>query len=79
MKMGEKQRARLGHSTRKLDSQVATYVDFTGQPHVGDSHAYFEGGPLANKNVETFFRSVLNGDIWEKPSRFDPARNIYRL
>lgn len=79
MKMGELQKARLGHYGRKLDSRVATYVDFTGQPHVGDSHAYFEGGALANKKVDAFFKAVLNGEIWDKPSRFDPARNIFRL
>ncbi|MBN2705317.1 MAG: alpha/beta hydrolase [Deltaproteobacteria bacterium] len=79
MKMGEKQQARLGHYLRKLDSRVATYVDFTNQPHVGDAHAYFEGSALANRKVETFFRTVLNGGIGENPDRFDFARNVYRL
>ena len=79
MKMGEKQQARLGHYLRKLDSKVATYVDFTNQPHVGDLHAYFEGSALTNKKVEAFFRSVLNGEVGEKSARFDSARNVYRL
>lgn len=79
MKMGENQKARLGHYLRKLDSKVATYVDFTNQPHVGDSHSYFEGSALTNKKVQTFFKSVLNGEIGEESARFDSARNVYRL
>jgi esterase/lipase superfamily enzyme len=79
MKMGEKQQARLGHYLRKLDSKVATYVDFTDQPHVGDSHAYFEGSAIANKKVEAFFKSILSGEIGEESARFDSARNVYRL
>lgn len=79
LKMGEQQKARLGHYLRGLDSRVATYVDFTGQAHVGDSHAYFEGASLGNAKVKAFFNAVLNGAIGEDSARFDPARNVYRV
>lgn len=79
MKMGEQQKVRLGHYTKKLDSKIATYIDVTDQPHVGDSHAYFEGDALANKKVEAFFHTVFNGGTGESSARFDIAQNIYRL
>ena len=79
MKMGEQQKVRLGHYTKKLDSKIATYVDFTDQPQVGDSHAYFEGGALANEKVKAFFHTVFNGGTGENSAHFDTARNLYRL
>lgn len=79
LKMGEQQKARLGHYLRRLDSRVATYIDFTSQPHVGDSHAYFEDSPLKNAKVQDFFKASLNGKVAEKPTRYDPSRNVHRL
>ena len=77
--MGEQQKARLGHYLRRLDSRVATYIDVTSQPHVGDSHAYFEESPLKNAKVLDFFKASLNGKVAEKPTRYDPSRNVHRL
>lgn len=71
MKMGEQQKARLGHYTRRLDARTATYVDVTNQPHVGDSHAYFEGDALANEKVLRFFHTVFNGGTGESAELFD--------
>ena len=79
MKMGEQQKARLGHYTRRLDARTATYVDVTNQPHVGDSHAYFEGDALANEKVLRFFHTVFNGGTGESAELFDAAQNLYRL
>jgi len=79
LKMGEQQRARLGHYLRRLDSRVATYMDLTEQPHVGDSHAYFEDKPLNNRKVQDFFTAALNGEVAEKASRYDASRNVHRL
>lgn len=79
LKMGEQQKARLGHYLRRLDSRVATYIDVTSQPHVGDSHAYFEESPLKNAKVLDFFKASLNGTVAEKPTRYDPSRNVHRL
>ena len=79
LKMGEQQKARLGHYLRRLDSRVATYMDFSGQPHVGDSHAYFEEAPLKNTKVLDFFRAALNGNVAEKSTRYDTSRNVHLL
>lgn len=80
MKAGEEQKARLGHWIHNLESSRAVYVDFTGAPHVGDSHAYFEGGPVEkNEKVRRFFDLALNGEIAEGDLRFDPSRNVHRI
>jgi esterase/lipase superfamily enzyme len=79
MKMGEQQKARLGHYRRRLDSKVATYMDFTNQPHVGDSHAYFEETALKNQKVLEFFEAALNGKVAEKSTRYDFSRNVHLL
>ncbi len=79
MKMGEKQRARLGHYLRRLDAETATYVDFTNQSYVGTSHAYFEGAPLKNQKVKKFFAQAFNGNVAEESLRYDAARNLYQL
>lgn len=79
MKLGEQQKARLGHYPHKLDSRQAVYVDFTGQAYVGNSHAYFEGDALRNERVKTFFHEALNGEYAEFALRFDVGRNMYRF
>lgn len=77
MKFGEQQKARLGHWPHRLDSRQAVYVDFTDQPQVTNSHAYFEGRPLRNAAVRRFFDEALNGGIAERPLHFDAGRNMY--
>ncbi len=80
LKMGEQQKVRLGHYPYQLVSERAVYVDFTGAAHVGDSHAYFEGAALRNKNVQTFFEEAINGLPADERLRpyYDVARNLYR-
>ena len=79
LKLGEQQKARLGHYPNCLDSRQAVYVDFTHQPHVGDAHAYFEGKPLKNVAVKHFFRTAFNGGFAEEGLPFDQGRNMYRI
>jgi len=79
MKLGEQQRARLGHYPYRLDSRQTVYADFTGQAHVGKSHAYFEDKPLNNPRVRKFFEEALNGEFAEERMRFDVGRNMYRF
>lgn len=77
MKLGEQQKARLGHHPYRLDSRQAVYVDFTDQPHVTTSHAYFEDRPLRNPHVRKFFEAALNGEFAENRLHFDQGRNMY--
>lgn len=81
IKVGEAQRARLGRLRRRLDSQLALYVDVTGAPCVGQGHAYFEGRPVAAKNgvLRRFFTSVFNGDRGEEVLDQDPTLGIMRI
>jgi esterase/lipase superfamily enzyme len=79
MKMGEQQKARLGHYPYQLSSQRAVYVDFTKEANVGDSHAYFEGSALRNDRIRRFFREAINGTPAEGRLHYDVARNIYRF
>jgi len=81
MKLGEQQKARLGHYPYKLDSRqgVYVYVDFTGQAYVGDAHSYFEGGAIKNAKVKKFFERVFNGGFVEDGMVFDVGRGMYRL
>lgn len=78
LKLGEQQKARLGHYPFRLDSRQAVYVDFTNQSYVTDSHAYFEGQSLRNVKVKGFFHDALNGAIAESDFTFDVGRNMYR-
>jgi hypothetical protein len=78
MKLGEQQLARLGHCPHSLDARKAVYVDFTDQAYVGDSHAYFEGRPLQNGRVKSFFHKALNGEFADAGLPFDSGRNMYK-
>lgn len=79
LKMGEQQKARLGHFPYGLNAERAVYVDFTGQSHVGDSHAYFEGGAIRNQRIRQFFNDALNGQPAERGLDYDVANNMYRF
>lgn len=80
LKMGEEQKARLGHYPFNLNAQRAIYVDFTGESYVGSSHAYFEGTPVKkNAKVRRFFTDVLNGENAESRLDYDQAWNRYRF
>jgi esterase/lipase superfamily enzyme len=79
MKMGEQQKARLGHYLFRLDAQRAMYINFTGLPYVGDSHAYFKGRAVRNEAIKHFFHAVINGEHAETDLVYDVARNMYRF
>lgn len=79
LKFGEQQKARLGHYPFELQSENASYVDFTGASQVKKAHAYFEGGPLNNATVKRFFKQALTGQVAESRLKYDPARNLYKI
>ncbi len=77
MKMGEKQKARLGHYLRRLEAKTASYINFTDQPQVGNSHAYFEDNALHNPKVRHFFQLAFHGQSADHSLSYDAARNLY--
>ncbi|QDF97661.1 hypothetical protein CJ010_14515 [Azoarcus sp. DD4] len=81
MKTGEQQQARLGHYRHRLDARQALYVDFTGAPQVGSSHAYFEDDTVRLKTAvaRQFFQRAFNGERAEDGLPFDPATHMYRI
>ncbi|VAW83582.1 hypothetical protein MNBD_GAMMA16-2107 [hydrothermal vent metagenome] len=78
LKFGEKQRARLGHYTRNLNSNSAVYIDFTNAKHVKRSHAYFEDA-IKNKNVKDVFQKAFNGERAEKGLLYEAEMNAYSV
>ena len=82
MKIGDAQRARLGHYLYRLDSEQGVYINFTDVPGVKDSHAYFEGSTVkSNLRVRRFFKDAFNGKRAESVStlKYDAAINMYRF
>jgi len=79
LKGGDLQLDRLGHYSRRLDADRATYVDFTGARHVGKAHTYFGGDPLDNAEVRAFFASAFAGGRPELAIPYDASRNLHRL
>jgi esterase/lipase superfamily enzyme len=74
LKFGEKQGPRLGHFTRNLNSEVATYIDFTD---VADSsHSYFQD-KIKSKEVFEFFNLAFNGHKAEYGVRYDGNSNAF--
>ncbi len=80
LKLGEEQKARLGHYPFNLNAKHAIYVNFTGESYVGSSHAYFEGTAVTkNAKIKRFFTEVLNGENAESRLDYDMAWNLYRF
>jgi len=78
-KMGDQQRARLGHYTRNLTSDVAVYLDFTRAPTVKSSHSYFADRKVSGSEVEEVFDSILKGNKAEDITTFDPHTGAFRV
>ncbi|HOX24497.1 MAG TPA: alpha/beta hydrolase [Candidatus Krumholzibacteria bacterium] len=79
LKPGDRQLARLGHYRRRLDSEIARYVDFTGADRVGNSHSYFADKALGNPAVKAFFTAALNGQEAEAGLQYNLAERLYRV
>ena len=78
-KPGEQQKARLGHYLKKLDANNATYVDFTREKAVNNSHSYFDKNTVGNnKGALRFFKKVFSGDDVTPYLEFLPHNNTYR-
>ncbi len=78
-KPGEQQKARLGHYLKKLGADNATYVDFTHEKAVNNSHSYFDSKTVGdNKGALRFFRKVFSGDDVMPYLEYLPHNNTYR-
>jgi len=77
LKLGERQKARLGQYPHNLSAEHAVYMDFTDAAHVGASHAYFEGDALRNANVKKVFGRALHGGRAERDLSINPVSGAF--
>ncbi|MFK8028382.1 MAG: alpha/beta hydrolase [Gammaproteobacteria bacterium] len=78
-KPGEQQKARLGHYLKKLDANNATYIDFTREKAVNNSHSYFDKKTTAtNKGALRFFKKVFSGEDVTPYLEYISHNNTYR-
>ena len=78
-KPGEQQKARLGHYLKKLNADNATYVDFTREKAVNNSHSYFDKKTVGNnKGALRFFKKVFSGEDVTPYLAYFPCNNTYR-
>lgn len=78
-KFGEGQLERLGHAVDDLNASRASYVNFTDVAFVKNSHSYFEGTPVRNKQVKQFFATAFTGGPAEQPLKYNVAKNLYEF
>ena len=80
-KLGEQQKARLGHYTRNLSSKIAVYLDFTDSDHVDKSHGYFSDEAAENnEQIHGLFKELFNGERGERLLvGYDPDKRIYSV
>ncbi len=78
IKPGDKQRARLGHYTRKLNSPNAYYIDVTGADDVGREHTYFKGESVKDNVVlRGIFEGMFTGKAVEDKLKYQVDKNTY--
>ena len=79
-KPGEEQLTRLGSHLKGLAADNASYVDVTGNPHVGNAHGYFTGKPVTkNDDLRRFFATAFEGGRADDQLRYLPDNNSYRI
>ena len=80
LKGGDEQESRLGNSVRNLNSQNATYLDFTDAKSIGNAHNYFtKDDPLENTKVKEIFQTAFSGGRAEQGLSFDMGTGAYRV
>jgi esterase/lipase superfamily enzyme len=80
LKGGDEQEARLGNTARNLNSNNATYLNFTDAKFVGDAHNYFsKDEPLRNVKVKEIFQTAFNGGRAEQGLSFDVGTGAYKV
>ncbi len=78
IKPGDEQLARLGHYTKKLNSQNAYYIDLTRAKGVGSEHSYFKGDAIkSNTTLKNMFKEMFNGKSVEHKLTYQTDKNTY--
>jgi esterase/lipase superfamily enzyme len=79
MKTGDAQKARLGHFIKRLDSDIANYVDLTDASWVQKSHSPFGEPAARNARLERFFEHAFSGRITDHLLTLRTSPNVYAL
>jgi len=79
MKTGDAQRARLGHFIKRLDSDIANYVDLTDASWVQKSHSPFGEPATRNKKLHKFFQHAFSGKDTDELLTLKRAQSVYVL
>ncbi len=80
LKGGKEQEARLGNTARNLNSNNATYLDFTDAQSVNNAHNYFsKKEPLKNPLVKETFQIAFSGGRAERGLNFDAGIGAYKV
>ena len=76
---GQEHLQRLGHGVDGLGAKKATYINFTDAPMANNSHAYFEGSSLKNRQIKQFFQTAFSGGAAEQPLTYNAAKNLFEF
>jgi len=79
IKLGDAQRARLGHYIKRLDSRIAHYINLTDASWVKESHSPFGEPTEKNDKLRRFFREAFTGEPAEESLRFRAEGNWYEI
>lgn len=79
IKPGDEQKARLGHYSKKLNSDNANYINVSDANLVGNLHSYFVGDAMKNAELKTIFTGMFNGESVENQLVYQDDSNSYIL
>jgi len=79
MKTGDAQKARLGHFIKRLDSDIANYVDLTEASWVQKSHSPFGEPATRNSKLKEFFKRAFAGKDTDDLISLERSPGVYTL
>ena len=81
IKPGEDQKARLGNTLNRLNSQIAHYINVTNEKDVGNGHGYYLGTPVkdTNNSLSQFFKTAFSGEQADDQLTYHSDNNTYTL
>jgi esterase/lipase superfamily enzyme len=79
MKTGDAQKARLGHFVKRLDSDIANYVDLTDASWVQKSHSPFGEPAIRNRKLHKLFQHAFAGKDTDELLSLENSPNVFTL